>query len=436
MPILAIDVGTSSVKSAILDVATGEPLAEPQKHGYPIDSPTRDAFQVPADRLREAVWHSAQHAVANFSDPAAIEGIGLSCLMPALVLLDKKDQVLQPIWLHLDRRSRGVAKQVLQDVGDAFLHSCGNRPLPGGMSVLCYAQMLKEHPDLYSDTRWYLHANGWMALLMTGERRFDLANASFTGLFDTMKTRNWSATWCEYFHIEPDRLPPVVCGSTTVGGLLPQVAKEWGLPAGLPVKIGTADTSSAMLSAKMKTGDMLHSVGTTQVLGTLIDNPKPSAKRLTRLFGVGDQYVYVSHNPVGGSALNWIYELCFKDYSKDDFFAKVIFEHLERATTIALDPPYLGGDRLEIDEKYAHFTNLNLATRREDLLAAVLQGIVRGHHNAFAALEVPEEEIHRIILTGGGCDIVARMIPEYHHRQLETIDEGAMRGVARLFDYP
>ena len=60
------------------------------------------------------------------------------------------------------------------------------------------------------------------------------------------------------------------------------------------------------------------------LLGTRADRPRPSPKRLTRLFGVGDAYVYVTHNPVGGVALDWIRRLCFSEQSEQEFFDRTI----------------------------------------------------------------------------------------------------------------
>ena len=168
------------------------------------------------------------------------------------------------------------------EAGPTFLAETGNRPLPGGMSVICYRQQLREDPTLRRMIRSYLHVNGWLTLKMTGERGFDPANASFTGLYGTLTDRKWSTRWCEYFQVDPSWLPAVVCGSTTVGSLRLAVAEELGLPPGIPVKLGTGDTSCAILATGMDHGDLLHVVGTTQVLAAFAEIPEPRPERLTR----------------------------------------------------------------------------------------------------------------------------------------------------------
>jgi xylulokinase len=430
MHILALDVGTSSVKAAILDVERAAPVGPVARVAYPLDQATPDAAEVPAGRLWEAVTSAARQAT-RFTAP--VEGVGLSTLTPALVLLDRADQPLGPIWTHLDRRARPSARQVWAAVGPEFLATTGNRPLPGGITALCFRQQVVYDPYLIHKVKSYLHANGWLAFRMTGEKAFDPGNASFTGLYGTLTDQRWSPRWCEYFEVDQAWLPPVVCGSTTLGTLRPDVATELGVPAGLPVKLGTADTSSAMLAAGMGQGDLLHVVGTTQVLAALTDHPRPSPQHLTRQLGVGTAFIHVTHNPVGGAALDWVRALCFRDQPDDnEFYGKTIPEALGRTTRVTLDPPFLGGDRLEIEAARAAFRDLTLATDRLDLLAAILQAMQRRHREALAALGLGDH-FRRVFLTGGGAEVVRRLLPDYAGAAVTMLEEGSLRGVAALF---
>ena len=430
MNILALDIGTSFVHAAVLDAATGAPLTLPAKAHYTLDHPTTEAAEVPADRFWSAVTSAARAATRPFPD---VHAVGLSCLTPALVLLDARDQPLTPIWTHLDRRSRPAARQVWVGVGKEFLRTAGNRPLPGGITAVCYRQQINDDPYLAHKVRGYLHLNGWFGLRLTGERAFDPANASFSGLFNTATDQRWSERWCDYFEVDSSWLPPVIDGRATLGSLRAEVAVELGVPAGIPVKLGTADTSSALLAAGMVPGDLLHVVGTTQVLATLADRPRPDPCRLTRRLGVGPAFVEVTHNPVGGIALDWLHQLCFRDQMVEEFFQKTIPQARDRQTRVTLDPPNLGGDRLEIEAHRAAFRDLTLATDRLDLLAAVLEAMVRHHRAAVASLD-GAGGFKRVFLTGGGAEIVHQLIPEYRGAAVHLLEDGSLRGVAKLFN--
>jgi len=429
MQILALDVGTSSVKAAVVDAAGAQPAGLVARVGYDLEHPTPDAVQVNPDVLWRAVAAAARQAVRDFP---GVQGVGLTVQTPCLVLLDKADRPLGPIWTHLDRRARPAARQVWAAVGDDFLATTGNRPVPGGITAVCYRQQLQDDPYLCHHIRSYLHLNGWLALRISGEKAFDRGNASVSGLFNTMTDHQWSQRWCDYFEVDRAWLPAAVDGTNTVGTVRSEAAAELGVTAGIPLKLGIGDTSSAMLAAGLTPEDLMHTTGTTQVLAALAGNPKPSPRLVTRLFGVGDLYLQAAHNPVGGVALDWLRNLCFREQSEAEFFDRTVPAAAQRTTRVLLDPPFLGGDRLEIEAHRAAFRELTLASDRMDLLTAVLEAMVRRHREAIQTLG-GGRAWRRIVLTGGGAEIVRRLLPEYAGAAVETLEDGALRGVAKLF---
>jgi xylulokinase len=413
-----------------LDVASGTAVTGIVKTDYDLSSPTPEAVEIQPEHLWQAVLGAAQAVVKGAG--GTVDAVGLSCLTPALVLLDKSDQPLGPIWTHLDRRSRPAARQIHAAVGDEFLAATGNRPLPGGISVVCWRQQVEQDPYLIREVASYLHLNSWLAFRMTGEKAFDPANASFSGLFATMTDQRWSSRWCEYFEVNRDWLPHIISGRAIVGTLRAAVGMEIGLPAGLPMKLGTADTSSAMLAARMKVGDLLHVVGATQVLAVLVDRPSPDPRRLTRRLGVDEAFVHVTHNPVGGMALEWLHKLCFQDQSVAEFYEQTVPAAMARDTRVSLDPPFLGGDRLEIEAHRAAFRDLTISTDRLELLTAILKAMRQRHYEAVKSLGAGAS-FRRVFLTGGGANTVRRLLPEYAGDHVHPLDEGSLRGIASLF---
>src|SRR4051794_33796559 len=120
MRILALDVGTSAVKAAVLNVPDGGLVGPIARSPVELDRPTPDAAEVPAARLWSAVAAAARAAALGIE---GVEGVGISCMTPALVLLDRAGEPVAPIWTHLDRRARPAARQVWAAVGEEFLAS-------------------------------------------------------------------------------------------------------------------------------------------------------------------------------------------------------------------------------------------------------------------------------------------------------------------------
>jgi sugar (pentulose or hexulose) kinase len=147
---------------------------------------------------------------------------------------------------------------------------------------------------------------------------------------------------------------------------------------------------------------------------------------------VGSEYLCVTHNHVGGVALEWLKQLCFSEQSQEQFFRESLPKARAHPTRVMLDPPYLGGDRLEIEARRAAFRDVTLDTTRLDLLAAVLNALVREHRSALQALG-QGETFSRVVLTGGAAHYVRPLIAEYAEANVESQEEGSLRGVARLF---
>lgn len=428
MQLLAIDIGTSSVKAAVLETTIGLPVGTVVKTDYPLLSTEPEMMAIEPDEL----WKAISSSVQQVTQGQQVNGIGISCLTPCLVLLDKADQPLIPFITHLDRRARPTAKALDTRFGTEFLRETGNRPLPGGISSVYFKHWADQHPEQALLVHRYMHLNSWIALRLTGQTGFDPGNACFTGLCKAADL-TWSNEWCINLGVNPSWLPAIVPGNTTIGTLRSEWASAWSLSTGIPVKLGLADTSSAILAAGMEPGDLLHLVGTTQVLAILTDAPEPSSLRLTRHLGVGDSYMHVTHNPVGGVALDWLHQLCFRDVPETDYYTIMIERALDRQTNVTLDPLFLGGDRLEIEEKKAGFKLLSLGTDRIDLLSALLHAMKTGHRAAWNALGRSQPP-KRIFLSGGGAKVVRKLLPEYQQADVVELDQASLLGVARLFN--
>jgi hypothetical protein len=105
---------------------------------------------------------------------------------------------------------------------------------------------------------------------------------------------------------------------------------------------------------------------------------------------------------------------------------------LGRPTRVSLDPPFLGGDPLEIDARRAAFRDLTVATDRLDLLAAVLDTTRRRHTDALRVLG-RDGRVRRVVYAGTGADLARRFLVVNAAAQTEVIQDASLLGVARLF---
>ena len=430
MNILALDVGMSAVQAAVLDSQTGKAIGVGlARVEFAVHSPGPEAAEIPWEGWWQALAQAARAATRHASE---VEAIGMAAWAPGLVLVNHKDQPILPIRLPNDHRSRPAARQVEAVVGAELLADTGHRPIPGGMSVIGLRQLLLQDPYLAHEIRSFLHINGWLGLHLTGERAFDAGNASCTGLFGTLTDQAWSPRWLEYFEIESAWLPEVRSAKDTVGTVRSEVAAELGVPPGISVKVGFADIASIMLALDMKPGDLLHVEGNTQLLAMMVDAPRPGPRRFTRQLGVGDKFIYLTHNPMSGVALDWIKDLCFRDQSQEEFFTRTIAEARERKTRIHLDPPCLAGAPMEIEARRGALRDLELTGDRLDVLAGLLSTLTFRHQEALAALD-QTGPVRRVFLTGAGARRITPLLPAYQNAEVQEFENGSLFGIAQLF---
>jgi rhamnulokinase len=133
-----------------------------------------------------------------------------------------------------------------------------------GDAQLAAAERLLMIPDL-------------LGFWLTGRHVTELTNASTTGLLD-VRSGTWSprvldAVRAATGHDVARLLAPVVPPATVVGGLLPHVEAELGLPGTRLVAVGSHDTASAVAAVPMAGGAAYVSSGTWSLVGLELDEP-------------------------------------------------------------------------------------------------------------------------------------------------------------------
>jgi xylulokinase len=429
---LGLDIGSSSVKAGLL---RGEKIV-----GRIVRSPfprQHEGVQVEVDptKLLAAVSRAIGElgAAAHKADVMA-----LSVMSPAWVAMDKYGKPLTPIVTHQDRRSVAIAHELERRIGKSrCLKLAGNRPFPGGISATTWAWFCQHHRALMRQADLAGHLNTFLHRQFTGARVIDPANASFTGLYDTVGQSGWNEDLCEAVGALPRQLPRVLESNVIAGEILPAAATRFGLRAGTPVVTGIVDTSSAMLLVGAKPGQLLNVCGSTDVLGLCTAKAAPHEQLLTRALGVGKKWMSVSTLAAAGSSLNWAKDQLFADLTPAEYWklvAALAGASKSKPTTVKFDP-YLAGERTAIDQRTAAFTGLTLATTRQEMLSAVIESLAEASAARLPLLKQTKAMMHHDVVVSGG---VQNGLDRILHRDwpgkwsFRTEEEATLRGLSCL----
>lgn len=439
MKILGIDVGSSSVKAAVL--RHGEPWRGRVVRAFFKTDHRGERAEVPAERVLRAVA-AAVEELGRGTSRRSVDAIGLTVMSPAWCAMDARGRALTPLVTHQDRRSVETARQIERRVGKArHLRLAGNRPFPGGISSTTWAWYLKHEParlagaDLVGQLNTYLHRQ------LTGARVIDPSNASFTGLYRTTDQSGWSDELRDAIGADRRLLPDVLEADVIGGCVTRTAAARFGLREGTPVMVGVIDTSAAMLLAGTRPGQLLNVCGSTDVLALCTDRARPHERLLTRALGVGRQrWMSVSTVAAAGSSLLWARAQLFGDLTDAQFRALV--RRLTRARRgdeaagdgVSFDP-YLAGERTRIDQRRASFGGLTLATTRQHMLGAMIDALARASAERLDLLANIGVPIRRSVMVSGNA---ADRLDEVFQRdwpgrwRFERRTEASLRGLARL----
>ncbi len=294
MNILGLDIGSSSVKAAIL------------RGTRVVGRIARESFPTTYNGVRAEVdpnhiLRAIHKTILSLGSSARrVDAIALSVMSPAWVAMDKHGHAITPMVTHQDRRSVDVAIEFENKIGKSrHLKLVGNRPVPGGISSTTWAWFNRHEKSLMRRADLVGHLNTFVLMHLTNARLVDPSNASFMGLF-RIDQSGWCDEICDAVGASEHQLPQIISADAVAGMVTHPAARKFGLTHGTPVLAGLIDTGSAMLLAGARNGQLLNVCGSTDVLALCVDRPRPDERLITRALGVDRKWLSVSTLAAGG----------------------------------------------------------------------------------------------------------------------------------------
>jgi len=428
---LALDIGSSSVIAGIL--RGNKTIAEAPRVFFKTHY-KGGRVEVDADDMLEAVTL----AIAGLNGMAlTVDAIALAVMCPAWVVMDRKGRALTPLVTHQDRRSVEIAKEIENRIGKKrHLGIVGCRPFPGGISSTTWAWYSRHEPRRLRGADLIGHLNTFIHRHFTRTRVIDPSNASFTGLYRTLKLDGWSEELCADLGVPLSLLPEVLEANQIAGTVTPSAAASFGLRAGTPMMTGLMDGSAGMLTAGAIHGQLFNVCGSTDVLALCTDKPRPHERLLTRALGVGRKWLAVSTLAAVASAIYWARDQFFSEWPIERFRAELfrLAKLGEKAAGGVVFAPYMAGERTSIEQRNGAFTGLSLATTRENMLSAILEGLIKASAERFPLLEATGTPLLPGVVVSGGADRLDKLM----HRdwpgkwKFRAVTDATMRGLGTL----
>lgn len=305
---LGLDLGTSGVKAVAID-ADGAVVARGQAR-YPTRRPTPAASeQDPADWL-DAVGAVVAQLNGQIA-PRRWRGLGLSAMIPTLVTVDKHGQPNGPAITWEDARAEAHGERYREALGGEALYRSTGQWVDGRYLLPMYCRLAEEQPERARHTTALLGAKDYLFGWLTGQAATDPSTASGYGCFAIP-----SEQWCDdalavfeaQVHGPAPAIPPVL-GSHTIRPLRAGAAARLGLPVGLPVCVGGADSVLGAFGLGVREpGEVAYVAGTSNVIIGITEHWQPDPGHrylLTPLAGITGYGLEMDLLCTGG-AIRWL----------------------------------------------------------------------------------------------------------------------------------
>lgn len=290
---LGYDLGTSSLKAALLDTASGRCVAAAQ---YPdAEMPVSSPRAGWAEQDPEAWWQALQGVTARLLaqapvDKNAISAIGITYQMHGLVLCGAKGEVLRPAIIWCDSRAVAQGDAAFRQLGETH---CLGRLLnsPGNFTAAKLRWVQENEPDVFARTRHLLLPGDYLAMRLSAEFSSTASGLSEATLWDFPNNRP-ADFLLEHWGISHALLPPLVPAFGVQGHLSREAAAALALPAGIPLSYRAGDQPNNAFSLKvLHPGEVAVTAGTSAVLYGVTDRfASDPAQRL-------NSFLHVNHLP-------------------------------------------------------------------------------------------------------------------------------------------
>lgn len=409
---MGIDIGTSGIKVIAMH-ANGQVVASANV-SYRIDVPEVGWAEQHPDYWWRAMIDSMMELTSKLQQGDhvfSIQSMSLSGQMHGLVLLDKFGQILRPAIIWCDVRTNSQTKWIEQLIGnDCISRNTNNFVLPNFTATKL--QWVKENePEIYAQITHVLLPKDYIRYKMTGRYGTDVTDASGTLWFDVQQ-RKWSDTMIQALSIPYEWLPEVFESTAHCGFLTEGVARQFGVPSGIPVIAGAGDQAAGALgSGVIREGQVSIVLGTSGVVLTPTKSPTfdPTGSLHCFCHAIPDTWFLMGVTQAAGGSLEWYREV-FLDNNQVIDHDRVFIERLAEAACISpgseglLFLPYLMGERTPILDPLARGAWIGLSRKHKQahMIRSLIEGVSLSLLDCLKAVENQGISLTEWYVTGGG----------------------------------
>ena len=265
---IGYDIGSSSIKAALVENETGSSVAvvsEPKVEMEMLAIKNGWAEQDPDDWWKHVCSATQKLIKSNNVDSSQITGIGISYQMHGLVIIDKEGKPLRKSIIWCDSRAVNIGQNAINELGH---EKCSSHLLnsPANFTASKLKWVKENESDVFSRIHKFMLPGDYIAYKLCGKIRGTISGLS-EGIFWDYKANSIAYWLLEYYGIDKNLVPKIVNTFSVQGKVSEQGATESGLAIGTPIVYRAGDQANNALSLNVfNPGEVAATGGTSGVI--------------------------------------------------------------------------------------------------------------------------------------------------------------------------
>jgi len=299
---LGLDIGSSSIKVALVESKTGKVIAvrkEPHEEMAILAPQQNWAEQDPEDWWKYVCKGTKYLLDKNSIQNKDVLGIGISYQMHGLVLIDKEGASLRNAIIWCDSRAVDIGNDALKDLDNK---KCATHLLnaPGNFTASKLKWVKENEPALFAKIYKAMLPGDYIAYKLSSKVATTLPGLT-EGVFWDFKEQKIAEWLLTYYGLSRDHLPDVVPTFGIQGRVTSKGAVETGLAENTPILYRAGDQPNNALSLNVfHPGEIAMTGGTSGVIYAISDQGE--CKEISRI----NNFAHVNYslqNPILGKLL-------------------------------------------------------------------------------------------------------------------------------------
>ncbi len=434
--VLALDVGTSSIRAALFDNLGNE------IEGTPVH--LKHALKTTRDGGAELDAEEALDQVARVIDAVLlraagnIETLAVSCFWHSLVGTDRKGRAVTPVLTWADTRAARAVEELQLEFDESVTHARTGCPFHSSYWPAKLRWLRQARTALYRAVHSWMSFGELLALRFFGETEASVSMASATGLFDTRRLV-WDEPLLDWLGLASNQLPSIAGERKSFSRLTDAYARRWTQLGGAHMFPAIGDGAANQIGAGCTTRERVSlMIGTSGAMRTLLEDEPPAIlpKGLWCYRADGRRVLTGGALSDGGGLYGWMMDALALGGNVEQVEAALAEMDADAHGLIVL--PFWAGERSTgwaADARGA-ILGLTMHTRPIEILRAAMEGIA--YRFALIARLLEEFAPDALIVASGGAlrasRVWAQMLADVLGRpvNLSGVREASSRGAVLL----